>query len=432
MLSMLFGMVSLLFIYNWGYMISSMMLMIFLSLFLFNQNFVWSMNMIFSSSNVSMLMIFLSIMLCFLAFISTPDNKKPKYLFCITFLMMVLFLAFSMENYILFYIFFEASLIPTLFLVVFWGYQPERLQAGSYMMLYTVSASLPLLVTLVYLFMKENSMMIMLVSTTDYYYLTIIIYLAFLVKLPMFTLHFWLPKAHVEASLAGSMILAGILLKLGGYGLIQMNKIFNLSGDKNIFLIMILSVSVWGAFLASISCLRQTDMKSYVAYSSVAHMSLVIVGILNDQYWGIISALVTMFAHAFSSSALFCLTYFTYKKVNSRNMLYMKGMLMVFPMISFFWFLFCSINMAAPPTLNLLGEMFVVPAMFSISYVFLFMMGILIFFSALYNMYLYSLINHGKFSSYIVQSIPMQSYQFSSLLFHSIPLILVFNMKIFS
>uniref|UniRef100_UPI00315CD25D NADH dehydrogenase subunit 4 n=1 Tax=Ferrissia californica TaxID=1776375 RepID=UPI00315CD25D len=430
MLSILYTFFPMLFLFYWTNSILSMFVLLMISVVYLNHYFSFSMDMIFSLSSLNMLMVFLSIIVCLLSFLSTPENKKSKYLFCIGVLSLILTLAFSVENYMMFYIFFEASLIPTLFLVVFWGYQPERLQAGYYMMIYTVSASLPLLLVLLYLFNKESTMMFYFVNV-NYMYLTVIIFIAFLVKMPMYMLHFWLPKAHVEASLAGSMILAGILLKLGGFGLIQMSKIFSLSGDKNVFLIFLLSVSIWGALLASIQCMRQNDMKSFVAYSSVAHMALVIVGILVDQNWGIVSAIITMFAHAFSSSALFCLTYFTYKKVNSRNMNYMKGMLTVFPILALAWFVLCSVNMAAPPTLNLIGEMFIISSMSSMSMMFMFIMALLIFFSALYNMYLYTNINHGKLSNYINPSYSMQTYQYVSVVFHILPLLFLFKMEIF-
>lgn len=377
-----------------------------------------------------MLIVFLRVIVCLLAFLSTPENKKSKYLFCIAVLRLILTLAFSVENYIIFYIFFEASLIPTLFLVVFWGYQPERLQAGYYIIIYTVSASLPLLLVLLYLFNKESTIIFYFVNV-NYVYLTVIIFIAFLVKIPIYMLHFWLPKAHVEASLAGSIILAGILLKLGGFGLIQISKIFNLSGDKNVFLVFLLSISIWGALLARIQCIRQNDIKSFVAYSSVAHIALVIVGILVDQNWGIVSAIITIFAHAFSSSALFCLTYFTYKKVNSRNINYIKGILTVFPILALAWFVLCRVNIAAPPTLNLIGEIFIISSIRSMSIIFIFIIALLIFFSALYNMYLYTNINHGKLSNYINPSYSIQTYQYVSVIFHILPLLFLFKMEIF-
>nr|YP_009350091.1 NADH dehydrogenase subunit 4 [Homoiodoris japonica]AKK32253.1 NADH dehydrogenase subunit 4 [Homoiodoris japonica] len=259
--------------------------------------------------------------------------------------------------------------------------------------------------------------------------LAIIIYGAFLVKLPMYGAHLWLPKAHVEAPLAGSMILAGILLKLGGYGLVQMNYCFNLtlSGTST----MIASLSMWGGFLATMMCLRQVDVKALVAYSSVGHMSIVAAGIIIDTSWGVMSAIITMIAHGFSSSAMFCLAYFTYKKSHTRNIPYMKGMLQVYPILSMLWFWFCCINMACPPSLNLMGEMAIVPPLWSFNFWLAAIMGLMVFFSAAYNMYLYSSVNHGSTSSYFLSGFPIKGYSMTVLFAHLFPLLLIFKSSLF-
>nr|YP_009378970.1 NADH dehydrogenase subunit 4 [Nembrotha kubaryana]ARI43836.1 NADH dehydrogenase subunit 4 [Nembrotha kubaryana] len=399
-----------------------------------NHTFFHSLDNLFLFSSVSGLLIFLSCLLCLLSLVATPEEKKSQsYIFAICFLCLVLIFAFSSSNLIMFYVFFEISLIPTLVLIIGWGYQPERLQAGTYMMLYTVGASLPLLLVILW---HCTSLGVM-----DSYSLHVsapnlggvvllFIYGAFLVKLPMYGVHLWLPKAHVEAPLAGSMILAGILLKLGGYGLIQMNFCFNLMMDS--YCLVIVSISMWGGFLATLMCLRQVDVKSLVAYSSVGHMSIVSAGILMDTSWGLMSAVITMMAHGFSSSAMFCMAYFSYKKSHTRNIPYMKGMLQVYPILSMFWFVFCCINMACPPTLNLIGEMMIIPTLWSFSFWLVLIMGLMVFFSASYNMYLYSVVNHGSFSSYFLGGYPMKSYSKISLFLHVVPLILVLKSSVFN
>nr|AWK49504.1 NADH dehydrogenase subunit 4 [Biomphalaria glabrata] len=429
---MLFGILAMVLINSWSVTFCTIVMLVFISMLSFNQYFSNIVNYVFLYNNVSSLLIFLSILLVGLCFISTPENKKSRYMMCLLSLLFILVIVFSVNNVLLFYIFFEASLIPTLLLIISWGYQPERLQAGSYMMLYTVCASLPLLMVLLYWSYNEGSFMMCLSTlTTNYESVSFFVYLAFLVKLPMYTCHLWLPKAHVEASLAGSMILAGILLKLGGYGLIQMNCIFNISGNKSTFLIIIMSLSIWGGLLASLMCLRQVDMKAFIAYSSIGHMALVIIGILNDQVWGILSSIITMYAHGLCSSAMFCVAYYSYLKVRSRSLMHMKGLLQVYPMLSFFWFFLCSINMAVPPTLNLLGEMFVIPSLWSLSILFIFVMGLMIFFSGVYNMFLYTNINHGVHSKYILYSVPMNSSQYMSLIMHMFPMILFLKLELF-
>nr|YP_009271542.1 NADH dehydrogenase subunit 4 [Hypselodoris festiva]ANX10022.1 NADH dehydrogenase subunit 4 [Hypselodoris festiva] len=404
------------------------------SFFILNQNFSVYFDTLFSVSMLSGLLMFLSCLLCFFSLSATPEEKSSQtYGLALLVLCLSLVMAFSSCNLMMFYVFFEISLIPTLLLIIGWGYQPERLQAGTYMMLYTVGASLPLLLMILKHCISMSSMnmyLLQLSSPMMWGVSSLVVYGAFLVKLPMYSVHLWLPKAHVEAPLAGSMILAGILLKLGGYGLVQMNFCFNMMLDK--FSYFIISLSMWGGLTATMMCLRQVDVKSLVAYSSVGHMSIVSAGILLDNSWGMMSAIITMMAHGFSSSAMFCLAYFSYKKSHTRNIPYMKGMLTVYPILSMLWFIFCCINMACPPTLNLMGEMAIVPSLWAINFLLVLIMGFMIFFSASYNMYLYSLLNHGSLSTYFLGGFPMKEYCYLTLFGHMFPLLLILKFSLFN
>lgn len=400
------------------------------SLFFLNQNFLEISNIVFFRDQINSLIVFLSIFLCFLCIISTPSLKSRSYSLCLILLGLILMLAFSSDRILIFYIFFESSLIPTLLLIICWGYQPERLQAGRYIIVYTVTARLPLLVLIFFLCYKTSSFNMQIIkiinNSLDSIFL-IFLYGAFLVKLPMYSVHLWLPKAHVEAPLAGSMILAGILLKLGGYGLYIINKCFCLSITT-----FFISLRIWGALLACFMCLRQTDIKALVAYSSVAHIGLVIVGVLRNSVYGITSAVIMIFAHGVTSSALFCITYFTYEKVNTRRITYLKGILQLYPILGFCWFFLCCVNIAAPPTLNLVRELFIVPCLWKISLLIIFVIGLIIFFSAAYNIFLYSSLNHGRSSSYCLPSKDLKSFEIISVFIHIFPLIFLLKSEIFT
>nr|YP_010390250.1 NADH dehydrogenase subunit 4 [Virpazaria ripkeni]UPV69730.1 NADH dehydrogenase subunit 4 [Virpazaria ripkeni]UPV69743.1 NADH dehydrogenase subunit 4 [Virpazaria ripkeni] len=429
MLTMSF--ISLLYL-SWDLIIVNLIAIIILSALNLSNQFTMSMeNSYFMAENMSSLMVFLSVAIMLLSVMCSWWNKNWKYMCTLNVLCSFLIITFSVTNLFLFYFFFEASLIPTLLLIIIWGYQPERLQAGSYMMLYTVFASLPLLIFILYLNMSKFSMnmytlSLLNLSLKNFFLLLIIV--AFLTKLPMFGIHLWLPKAHVEAPLSGSMILAGILLKLGGYGLYLINKCF-LVTNHNLTLIMVNYMSLWGGLMATLMCLHQTDMKAMVAYSSVAHMSIVIVGILLNSNWGLVSSKITMFTHGFTSSGLFILVNMTYKKIASRSFSLSGGLLHLYPKMSMMWFIFCAVNMAAPPSINLIGEVVILPILYLFSYYLMLIMAICMFFSAAYNMLLYSTSNHGSPSLLITPSSNYYSSDYLGLFLHLFPLLYLFKLN---
>nr|ALO77216.1 NADH deshydrogenase subunit 4 [Glaresis sp. GLA01] len=380
----------------------------FIICFLFLMNFSFNYIFMYVSYNfgcdlLSYMMILLSIWICSLMIMASESVYFKNYysnlfLFVVLMLLVFLFCTFLSMNLFIFYLFFEMSLIPVLILVIGWGYQPERLQAGSYLLFYTLFASLPMMIAIFYYYN--------LYFTLDYFFFfkmvnNSIMYLGmnlvFLVKMPMYFVHLWLPKAHVEAPVSGSMILAGVMLKLGGYGMMRLMSIFQLIGMQLNYIII--SVSLIGGICVSFICLRQMDIKALIAYSSVAHMGLVLSGILTLNYWGMCGALVMMIAHGLCSSGLFCLANISYERLHSRSLFLNKGLINLMPSMSLWWFLFTACNMAAPPSLNLLGEIMLINSLISWSGFSMMILMILSFFSAVYSLYLYAYSQHGKYNS---------------------------------
>nr|YP_009971768.1 NADH dehydrogenase subunit 4 [Cucujus kempi]QNG56478.1 NADH dehydrogenase subunit 4 [Cucujus kempi] len=372
----------------------------FMFLFSFSFNYlVMNISMSLGCDLLSFMMILLSFWICSLMILSSESLFKNNiyynlFMFVMVILMLSLFLTFSSLNMFIFYIFFEISLIPTLFLIIGWGYQPERIEAGLYLLFYTLLVSLPMMVALFYLFDNKNILEFYFLKNIDSVFIYMCVNLVFFVKMPMFFVHLWLPKAHVEASISGSMILAGVMLKLGGYGLIRLMVVFMKIGIKINYLFIV--ISMVGGVIVSLLCIRQSDMKSLIAYSSVAHMGLVLGGIMTMSLWGLFGSLVMMLAHGFCSSGLFCLSNILYERIHSRSLYLVKGMLNLMPSMSLFWFLFCCFNMAAPPSLNLLGEIILINSLVSFSSLNMLALMLMSFFGAVYSLFLYSYSQHGK------------------------------------
>nr|BAX03704.1 NADH dehydrogenase subunit 4 [Grammistes sexlineatus]BBU25835.1 NADH dehydrogenase subunit 4 [Grammistes sexlineatus] len=360
-----------------------------------------------------------------------PINRQRMYITLLTSLQIFLIMAFGATEVIMFYVMFEATLIPTLIIITRWGNQAERLNAGIYFLFYTLAGSLPLLVALLLLQNTSGTLSLLtlqysnplqLASYADKLWWAGCL-LAFLVKMPLYGVHLWLPKAHVEAPIAGSMILAAVLLKLGGYGMMRMIIILEPLTKELSYPFIILAL--WGVIMTGSICLRQTDLKSLIAYSSVSHMGLVIGGILIQTPMGFAGALILMIAHGLTSSALFCLANTNYERTHSRTMILARGLQMILPLMATWWFTASLANLALPPLPNLMGELMIIASLFNWSWWTIVLTGAGTLITATYSLYMFLTTQRGPLPTHIIALDPSHTREHLLMTLHLLPLILL-------
>nr|BBU26107.1 NADH dehydrogenase subunit 4 [Ichthyscopus lebeck] len=360
---------------------------------------------------------------------SEPGGRQRTFITLLATLQIFLIMAFSATEVLLFYIMFEATLVPTLIIITRWGNQTERLSAGAYFLFYTLAGSLPLLLAL--LIYQNNSGSLSFLTLmynhplqSDAYSIKLwwaACLLAFMVKMPLYGVHLWLPKAHVEAPVAGSMMLAAVLLKLGGYGLMRMADLLGPLTKELYYPLIILAL--WGVIMTASICLTQTDLKSLIAYSSVSHMGLVAAAILIQTPWSLSGALVLMIAHGLTSSALFCLANMHYERTRSRTMVLARGLQMALPLTAMWWLFMSLANLALPPLPNLMGELFIITSLFNWAWPTLILTGVGVVITAAYTLYMLLTTQRGPVTRHLASLPPSHSREHLVIALHFFPLI---------
>lgn len=306
----------------------------------------------------------------------SKSNQYNSLLLVVEFLLIVCFTA---SNFFIFYIAFEMILFPMFFIIGFWGSRGRRIHAVYLFFFYTMLGSFVLLFCLFVIYQIYGTLEFShffnynYLSRFEQQILAILIFIGFSIKIPMYPLHLWLPEAHVEAPTVGSVILAGILLKLGGYGMLRVllpvcNEVID--SLKGFFI----SIALISIILGAIAAARQIDLKKMIAYSSVVHMNIGILGLFVEHNTGIIAFLFLMISHGLISSGLFFGVGMLYDRLHTKNVLYLGGLNRLMPKFSVLFFLLVLANMSIPGTSNFVGEICV---FFSLIYERVWLLGIL-------------------------------------------------------
>jgi NADH-quinone oxidoreductase subunit M len=371
----------------------------------------WGITYKLGVDGISVLFVLLSTVLtpiCILASWEAITTRVREYMLAFLILETMMVGMFAALDFVVFYMFFEGVLIPMYLIIGVWG-GPRRVYAAIKFFLYTLAGSVLMLLALLAMWNFAGSTDIpTLLHTTFPASMQTWLFLAFLasfaVKVPMWPVHTWLPDAHVEAPTAGSVILAGVLLKMGAYGFLRFSVPMLPHASAELAPLMY-ALSVVAVVYTSLVALAQTDMKKLIAYSSVAHMGVVTIGIFTVNLQGISGALFQMLSHGFVSAALFLCVGVVYDRIHSRDIARYGGLADRMPAYSLLFMLFTLASIGLPGTSGFVGEFLVLVGAFEVNFWLALLGSLGMILSAAYMLYLYRRIIFGRITRDDLRSI---------------------------
>lgn len=363
----------------------------------------YNINLIFGIDGISLFFIILTTLLvplCLLASYNAINKNVGLYAILFLSLEFFLLLVFSVLDILFFYIFFESILIPMFLIIGIWGSRERKVRASYLFFLYTLIGSLLMLAAILHMLLTygTTNYQVLLSTTFDEFHeklYWLAFFASFAVKVPMMPFHIWLPEAHVEAPTAGSVILAGILLKLGSYGLLRFSlPLFPIATVY--FTPLVYTMSVIAVVYASLTAIRQTDIKRIVAYASVAHMNLILLGLFALNIQGIEGAILQMLSHGLVSSALFLCIGVLYDRYHTRLISYYGGLAQRMPIFACIFLLYILSNIALPGTSSFVGELLILVGIFQHNTTIAFLGATGMVLGGIYSLYLYNRIVFGN------------------------------------
>ena len=376
-------------------------------IFQFSIKFLWvpllNLNFVLGIDGISLFFIILTTLLIPICILTSWNTiKKNLKEFLMSFMLLEFFLigVFCILDLLVFYIFFECVLVPMFLIVGIWGSRERKIRAAYFFFLYTLLGSVLMLLSILYIYYQTGTTdyeILLSVSFTELEQkiLWITFFASFAAKIPMVPVHLWLPEAHVEAPTAGSVILAGVLLKLGTYGFIRFSlPLFPAASFY--FSPIVYTIAAIGIIYPSFTALRQTDFKRIIAYTSVAHMNLVMIGIFSFTILGIEGAILQSLSHGFVASALFLIIGVVYERYHTRMVKYYGGLAHTMPLYVTIFLIFTLANIGLPGTSSFIGEFLILIGSFNVnpSVTFIGALGMIL--GGCYALWLFNRIAYGN------------------------------------
>lgn len=371
-------------------------------------SWITNINYTYSIDTLSYVFMLLSALLIPLCVISSWNNIKynlKEFFITLITVEWILLNMFSVTDLLLFYIWFEAILIPMYFLIGVWGSRQRKTYASFMFFFYTFIGSLFLLFSLFLLYSNYGTLQLTgLVSVAPAAFTGFLIWplmmFAFAVKVPMFPAHIWLPEAHVEAPTVGSVLLAGVLLKLGIFAVLRfLIPIFPV--ETQYFSPLLSIFALMGILYISLTTIRQIDLKKIIAYASVAHMNYVVLGVFGTNILSVAGSIFLMVGHGIVSAGLFFMVGFLYDRYKTRNIRYYRGLVAFMPLYAVFLFVFSLANMSFPGTCNFIGESVILFGVVQNNILVAWVAAVGIIFCAIYTVWLFNRIMYGPITPVI-------------------------------
>lgn len=397
----------------------SLILMLFFNkstgFFQFTRFFVWISMFDFSVAlgvdGISLFFILLTTLLlpiCLLASWNSIDHGLKEFLIACLLLDFLLIFCFCVLDLFVFYILFESTLIPMFLIIGVWGSRERKVLASYYFFMYTIASSILMLMSILYIKIEfgTTSCELLYILNPNFYLnfeerllIWLCFFFAFAGKVPMVPLHLWLPEAHVEAPTAGSVLLAGVLLKLGIYGFIRFTlPVFSI--ESHYFAPLVYTIAAIGIIHSSFTAIRQTDLKRILAYTSVAHMNFVMLGVFSFNINGLEGAIFQSFNHGLVASGLFLIIGILYERYSTRVYSYYGGLTLVMPIFISFFLFFTLANISFPGTSSFLGELLICIGAFKLNTTASFLSATGIILGGVYSLWLYNRLAYGNLKNF--------------------------------